>query len=292
MNGLIIINKEKNMTSHDVVSRARKILKTKRIGHTGTLDPNATGVLVLCVDEGTKLVPYLEQDSKTYVAEVILGIETDTYDITGNIVKEDQVKFDVKKIDEVLNSFIGTYDQLPPIYSSIKVNGKKLYQYARNNEEVEINPRPVTINFINWDKELYEVNGFMAFKMEVDVSKGTYIRSLCHDIGEKLHSNACMGELIRTRSGKFQLSDAVTLTELEEGKYQAIDMLDALNYPVININNDDLLKKVSNGMKIKSYMIENILKEKPELITFVLDNRLKAIYELENEIYKVSRVWM
>ena len=292
MNGLIIINKEKNMTSHDVVSRARRILKTKRIGHTGTLDPNATGVLVLCVDEGTKLVPYLEQDSKTYYAEVILGLETDTYDITGNIVKEDHRDFSVDEINEVLKSFVGTYNQLPPIYSSIKVNGKKLYQYARNNEKVEIQPRPVNINFIFWNNEIYDYNGFKSIKIEVDVSKGTYIRSLCHDIGEKLNCCACMGELERTRSGKFHIEQAVTLEDLENGNYKVVEMLDALNYPVINIDNDELLKKVNNGMKIKSYIVENILKSKPELITFVVDNRLKAIYELENEIYKVSRVWM
>lgn len=292
MNGLIIINKEKNMTSHDVVSRARRILKTKRIGHTGTLDPNATGVLVLCVDEGTKLVPYLEQDSKTYYAEVILGLETDTYDITGNIVKEDHRDFSVDEINEVLKSFVGTYNQLPPIYSSIKVNGKKLYQYARNNEKVEIQPRPVKINFIFWNNEIYDYNGFKSIKIEVDVSKGTYIRSLCHDIGEKLNCCACMGELERTRSGKFHIEQAVTLEDLENGNYKVVEMLDALNYPVINIDNDELLKKVNNGMKIKSYIVENILKSKPEVITFVVDNRLKAIYELENEIYKVSRVWM
>ena len=292
MNGLIIINKEKNMTSHDVVSRARRILKTKRIGHTGTLDPNATGVLVLCVDEGTKLVPYLEQDSKTYYAEVILGLETDTYDITGNIVKEDHRDFSVDEINEVLKSFVGTYNQLPPIYSSIKVNGKKLYQYARNNEEVEIQPRPVKINFIFWNNEIYDYNGYKSIKIEVDVSKGTYIRSLCHDIGEKLNCCACMGELERTRSGKFHIEQAVTLEDLENGNYKVVEMLDALNYPVINIDNDELLKKVNNGMKIKSNIVENILKYKPELITFVVDNRLKAIYELENEIYKVSRVWM
>ena len=292
MNGLIIINKEKNMTSHDVVSRARRILKTKRIGHTGTLDPNATGVLVLCVDEGTKLVPYLEQDSKTYIAEVILGIETDTYDITGNVLKEENVDYAIEKIEEALNSFVGTYDQYPPIYSSIKVNGKKLYQYARNNEEVEITPRPVTINFINWDKKIYNVNGYTAFTIEVDVSKGTYIRSLCHDIGEKLNSCACMGELTRTRSGKFNIKEAITLSALENGEFKVIEMLDALNYPVINLEDADLLKKVSNGMKIKSFVIENILNKKPELVTFVVDNKLKAIYELENEVYKVSRVWM
>ena len=292
MNGLIIINKEKNMTSHDVVSRARRILKTKRIGHTGTLDPNATGVLVLCVDEGTKLVPYLEQDSKTYIAEVILGIETDTYDITGNVLKEEKVDYAIEKIEEALNSFVGTYDQYPPIYSSIKVNGKKLYQYARNNEEVEITPRPVTINFINWDKKIYNVNGYTAFTIEVDVSKGTYIRSLCHDIGEKLNSCACMGVLTRTRSGKFNIKEAITLSALENGEFKVIEMLDALNYPVINLEDADLLKKVSNGMKIKSFVIENILNKKPELVTFVVDNKLKAIYELENEVYKVSRVWM
>lgn len=292
MNGLIIINKEKNMTSHDVVSRTRRILKTKRIGHTGTLDPNATGVLVLCVDEGTKLVPYLEQDSKTYYAEVILGLETDTYDITGNIIKEEHRDFSVDEINDVLKSFVGTYNQLPPIYSSIKVNGKKLYQYARNNEKVEIQPRPVKINFIFWNNEIYDYNGYKSIKIEVDVSKGTYIRSLCHDIGEKLSCCACMGELERTRSGKFHIEQAVTLEDLENGNYKVVEMLDALNYPVINIDNDELLKKVNNGMKIKSYIVENILKSKPELITFVVDNRLKAIYELENEIYKVSRVWM
>ena len=138
MNGLLIINKEKGMTSHDVVSKCRRILKMKRIGHTGTLDPNATGVLVICLGEATKLVPYLEQDDKRYTCEVIVGLETDTFDITGNVLEQQNVSFTIEEIDKVLKSFIGTYDQYPPIYSAIKVNGKKLYQYARNNDLIHV----------------------------------------------------------------------------------------------------------------------------------------------------------
>ena len=170
MDGLLIINKEKNMTSHDVVGKLRRILNTKRIGHTGTLDPNATGVLVICVGEATKLVQFLEQDSKTYYAEIIIGKATNTYDITGEVTEEVVCQnVDQNKLQEVLDSFVTTYDQLPPIYSAIKVNGKKLYEYARNNQEIEVAARSVTINSIKWDQKIIKHDDYLSIFIEVDV---------------------------------------------------------------------------------------------------------------------------
>ena len=292
MDGLLIINKEKNMTSHDVVGKLRKILKTKRIGHTGTLDPNATGVLVVCVGEATKLVQFLEQDSKTYYAEIIIGISTNTYDITGEIKEKVVCKnIDKNNINEVLNSFVTTYEQLPPIYSAIKVNGKKLYEYARNNQDVEIKAREVTINKINWDGNIIYHEDYASIFIEVDVSKGTYIRSLCYDIGEKLGIPCCMGDLVRTRSGMFTLNCGKTLDEIANGEFEYIDMLNAISYEKFEIVNSDFERQVTHGMQIYSSKVKCYLPDTPTHIAFTYNNKLKAIYYLDNHIYKVGRLW-
>ena len=292
MDGLLIINKEKNMTSHDVVGKLRKILNTKRIGHTGTLDPNATGVLVVCVGEATKLVQFLEQDSKTYYAEVIIGIATNTYDITGEVTEKVVCEnLDIDNISEVLNSFVTTYEQMPPIYSAIKVNGKKLYEYARNNEEVVVNTRSVTINSINWDKKIIKHDDYLSIFIEVDVSKGTYIRSLCYDIGQKLHIPCCMGELKRTRTGNFSLDHSKTLSEIANGNYEIIDMLDSISYVNYEIINTDFERQVTHGMQIYKNKVKCYIPDTPKYIAFTKNQKLKAIYELNDGVYKVARLW-
>jgi tRNA pseudouridine55 synthase len=212
INGIINVYKEKGFTSHDVVAKMRGILKMKKIGHTGTLDPDAIGVLPVCMGSGTKLVDMITDTDKTYEAVLKLGITTDTQDITGTILKEASVTVDYKQIEAVINSYIGEYMQLPPMYSAIKVNGKKLYELARQGKEIERELRRVVIKdirILGYSEEEKEV------RMSVDCSKGTYIRTLLHDIGETLGCGGTMKSLIRTAVGQFKLENALKLSEIE-----------------------------------------------------------------------------
>jgi tRNA pseudouridine55 synthase len=212
VNGIINIYKEKGFTSFDVVAKMRGILRTKKIGHTGTLDPDAEGVLPVCIGKATKVVEYLTDYDKTYVAEVKLGVTTTTEDASGEVVLTRDVVYDEEKIEEVVNSFKGKYSQTPPMYSALKVNGRRLYEYAREGKVIERKSRDVFIN----DIKILEFNKENeSFKIEVSCSKGTYIRTLCYDIGEKLECGAHMATLLRTKVGKFELKDAIKLSELE-----------------------------------------------------------------------------
>lgn len=211
-NGYLNVYKEKGMTSHDVVFKARKILKTKKIGHTGTLDPNAEGVLVLCVGQATKMVEYLTDHDKIYEAEVILGRETDTCDNAGTVLNKTDVKITKDAFVQATEQFTGKILQKPPIYSAIRVNGKKLYHYARSGESVEIPEREV---FISKLVVLDFCEKKQIAKIMVTCSKGTYIRSLCRDIGKYLGSLGCMGGLIRHQVGDFSSKDALKLVEIE-----------------------------------------------------------------------------
>lgn len=210
--GYLIINKEKKMTSHDVVFQARKILKTKKIGHTGTLDPDAEGVLVLCVGKATKLAEYIMDHEKVYEARLIFGFETDTGDISGKIMHKKESAIKEADLKVSLKKFVGNIYQKPPIYSAIKINGRKLYDYARKGETVEIPERQVNIRQIrlrDFDENLQEAS------LEVICSKGTYIRSLCQDIGKSLDNYGTMKSLVRKRVGDFCLQEARTLDEVK-----------------------------------------------------------------------------
>lgn len=209
-NGIINIYKEKGFTSHDVVAKMRGICKQKKIGHTGTLDPDATGVLPVCLGSGTKLCDMLTDKDKEYVAELLLGVETDTQDISGEILCERTPVNDEAIIRKVIESFQGEYMQVPPMYSALKVNGKKLYELARAGKEVERQARPVFIHEI----EILKVE-LPVVKMRVACSKGTYIRTLCADIGTKLGCGGTMKSLLRTKVGNFSLDKAITLKQLE-----------------------------------------------------------------------------
>ncbi len=210
--GIINIKKEKNMTSHDVVAILRGILKQKKIGHTGTLDPDATGVLPICLGVATKLCELLTDKNKEYETEMLLGKTTDTQDISGKVLKECTVDLQEAKVIDVINSFVGSYNQLPPMYSAIKINGKKLVDLAR--EGIEIKDRPKrTVNI--YSIEILEID-LPRVRMKVFCSKGTYIRTLCNDIGEKLGVGACMSELVRTKVDKFTLDRAITLDEVKQ----------------------------------------------------------------------------
>lgn len=212
LNGYLNIYKEKGMTSHDVVFKARQILHTKKIGHTGTLDPNAQGVLVLCVGKATKAVEYLNDLDKVYEAEILFGQETDTCDCTGTVTAEEPINFTGEEFLKVLESFRGDSMQVPPIYSALKINGRKLYDYARAGEKVEIPPRPIHISRI---EAIETVELPRKARFIVECSKGTYIRSLCRDIGKKLGTAACMGDLYRKRVGDFRIENALHLSQLK-----------------------------------------------------------------------------
>ncbi len=209
INGIINVHKEKGYTSHDVVAKLRGIVKQKKIGHTGTLDPDATGVLPVCLGSATKLCDVLTDKRKEYVAEVLLGVTTDTQDLSGTVLTEKEVTVTEEEVIKVVQDFVGDYEQIPPMYSALKINGTKLYELAREGKTVERKARPVTF----YEIEIMEMN-LPKIKIRVNCSKGTYIRTLCYDIGEALGCGAAMASLIRTKSGQFDIATALTLDEI------------------------------------------------------------------------------
>ena len=211
MDGIINVRKEKGFTSFDVVAKLRGILKMKKIGHTGTLDPDAEGVLPVCIGKATRVCDLLTDKDKVYEAVMLLGKETDTQDMTGTILKEAKVNLSIEEVKQCIESFVGEYAQIPPMYSALKVNGKKLYELAREGKTIERKARPVKI----LELTIEEID-LPRVTMTVTCSKGTYIRTLCHDIGEKLGICACMEELTRIRVGIFEIQDALRLSEVEE----------------------------------------------------------------------------
>lgn len=235
LNGIIIVNKEKGFTSHDAVAKLRGILKQKKIGHTGTLDPQAEGVLPVCLGNATKLCDILTDKKKEYVAELLLGVVTDTQDTTGTVLKEMPVNLKEAQVRAVIASFEGKSMQIPPMYSALKVNGKKLYELAREGKEIERAPRPIEI----FELEILSVD-LPKIRIRVLCSKGTYIRTLCADIGEKLGCGGCMKSLLRTRVEHFALEDAHTLSQIEKIRNEG--QLSSLIIPVDEIFSD--LKKV------------------------------------------------
>ena len=273
--GVIVVNKEKDMTSFDVVNEISHLFGIKKVGHTGTLDPMAEGILIICIGKATKIVELLTAKDKEYVAGVKLGIKTDSYDITGNILDTKEVK-DIENLEEVILSYKKTYLQEVPIYSAVKVDGKKLYEYARNNKEVELPKKEVTIKEI----ELLEKDKD-AFIIKTLVSKGTYIRSLINDIGNSLNTYATMTSLNRTKQGKVTINDSYKLNDIKSNNYKYYKIEEVLEYPIIRVD-EDLEFKIKNGVKIKNtFEIEN-------KVLFVNENnKLLGIYEKNNEELKV-----
>ena len=244
MDGVLLVHKPAGMTSHDVVNRIRKIFHTKKVGHCGTLDPEATGVLVLCIGKATKALQFLMSETKEYQATLVLGQATDTYDASGQVVAQKPFQ-GVSHVDAVLQSFVGSQEQLPPMYSAIKVNGKKLYEYARNHEKVEVQPRSIVIHHIEL---LDQHDQFTTFR--VQCSKGTYIRSLCVDIGKKLGYPAHMQKLIRLASGHFRLENCFSLEDIEQGHYHMLSLEEAFQHFEHYVVEDAQI--VYHGKKIKS----------------------------------------
>ena len=274
MNGLIVVNKEKGKTSRDIVNELNIILGTKKIGHTGTLDPIASGVLVCVIGKYTKLVNILVNDTKEYIAEIKLGISTDTLDITGNIISTSIVDITKNDILKVFKYYTKSYLQEVPLYSSVHVKGKRLYDYARNNEKVKLPKRKVTI----YNLELISFNNdIITFK--VKVSKGTYIRSLIKDICNKLNIDGTMNNIIRIKQGNFTLEEAYKIEDIKNNNYKLLNIKEFLDYKVIELP-DNLINKVLNGNRINNiFNIDN-------RVIFTYKNKDIAIYEVDKKDLK------
>lgn len=298
--GIINIYKEKGYTSHDVVAKLRRITGIRKIGHTGTLDPDAEGVLPVCIGKATKLCSYLTDKDKEYIAKVKPGIVTDTLDMSGNIIKEQRYVGDAGSIIRAAESFVGTIMQTPPMYSAIKVNGKKLYELARDNIEIERKQRKVHI----YSLEITDIDlDKQEFTLKAHVSKGTYIRSLCDDIGKKLGCGACMAELVRTRSGIFDIKDSLTLTQVENvmnkagltGLYEHMTHIEDVFTADCVIMKKEYDMRVKNGNFIFSDMFMPYDKEKKTepfidtndaVAVYLSDGTFKAIYQKKEKAEK------
>lgn len=259
MDGIIVINKEKDYTSHDVVAKLKKKLNISKVGHTGTLDPNATGVLPILIGKGTKFSKYLINHDKTYKAQIELGKKTDTADVEGNVIEEKPVDTEYIKqnLVQVLESFVGKQEQVPPMYSAIKKNGKKLYEYARKGEKIEVEPRKIEIYKI----ELVKYNE-KNIEFIVSCSKGTYIRSLCEDIAEKLNTVGYMKNLERLQVGEFNIEKSVLIDDvntenIEKYLYTLEDILK--DTPNLNLNSKKL-KLFLNGVQLTVTEAEGLYK--------------------------------
>ena len=275
MDGLILIDKKEGVTSYDAVMLTKRIFHTRKVGHCGTLDPFATGLLIIGINQATKVMTFLEHDYKEYVATIKLGTSTDTYDITGKVVSESKInKVDENQILEVLETFKGEITQVPPIYSSIHIDGKKAYEYARNNQEVTLPERNVTI----FDLKLlsFDENSISIY---VKCSRGTYIRTLGLDIAKKLNNDGCLSSLRRISIGGIKVEDANSYKDLEDQNVRLIDIKDALRYKKLYINDPRILKRVYNGQNI-------ILKQETEDDIIIVDNEnAVAIYKRDETVF-------
>lgn len=283
--GIINVYKEKGFTSFDVVAKMRGILGQRKVGHTGTLDPAAEGVLPVCAGKGTKLCDMLTDHDKTYRATLLLGVETDTQDTTGAVLSEKNTDFlKEEEVRAAILSFVGDYDQVPPMYSALKVDGKKLYELAREGKEVERKARPVKIHEI-----VIESVNLPEVVMTVSCSKGTYIRTLCHDIGEKLMVGGCMKELLRTRVDRFSMEDSLTLSELQALKDQgrlseAVLPVEAVfsDYREIRSEGEELDKLMKNGNPFRYKKAGNVTDGEP-FKAYTAEGQFIGIYEFSEE---------
>jgi tRNA pseudouridine55 synthase len=282
MNGILLVKKEKNYTSRDVVNIVSKVLKTKKVGHTGTLDPIAQGVLVITIGTSTKLSELLTSSYKEYIASVALGISTDTLDTEGVILKEEDTFISEEKIKEVLKNKIGKYIQEVPIYSAVKVDGKKLYEYARNKEEVVLPKKEVDIKNIEL-LEYLQVNNHTTFKFKTTVSKGTYIRSLIRDIAISLNTVGVMTDLIRTKQGKFSINDCYTIDQIKNNDFKLLNPITYLDIYSVEVD-DYLANKIKNGQILQN-------RYNKEVIMFKYHNDLLAIYKVYDKDSTKIKPW-
>lgn len=288
MNGIILVNKPYGYTSRDVVNILCKKFKTKRIGHTGTLDPIATGVLILCIGSATKLVEALTSDDKEYVATVELGTLTDTLDNTGNVIKEEKTNVNVNQIKKALEKMQGVYEQEVPIYSAVKINGKKLYEYAREGINVELPKRMVNIKSLELINNIKYENNKTTFQIRCHVSKGTYIRSLVNDIAHELGTVGTMTSLNRVKQGIFNISDSYTLEDIENDNYKLLSIKEALSNVKQVIVSGEALFKIKNGTRL-----ENIYHSDKVLFLDEFNNEIALYKTLDNDdkIIKVYKMF-
>ena len=297
--GIINVYKEAGFTSFDVVAKLRGILKIKKIGHTGTLDPDATGVLPVCVGKATKLCDMLTDKDKVYECVMMLGVETDTYDLSGRVLSRNSVTASEEEIVNAINSFVGDIMQVPPMYSALKVNGKKLYELAREGKEVERKPRPVTIFSIDiLNISLPEVS------IRIHCSKGTYIRSLCHDVGEVLGCGCAMKSLVRTRVSMFDIADARTLDEIErivkagnlDGIMLKVDQAFEGMETVFVIPTEDAIKHAVNGVPIPATDVfaESIsgFEDGRRYRIYLPDNRFIGVYSYNDNLFTLEKMFL
>jgi len=263
LNGVLLLNKPRGMTSHDCVMKLRRFLGTKKVGHTGTLDPDVDGVLPICVGSATKLVQFLTAETKEYIGEVTVGFSTTTEDATGEVVERQPVTKVLSKVDieSTLTSMLGISCQTPPMYSAVKVKGKKLYEYARAGLEVERPVREVTIHELELLDDISYVEDCVTFKFRVLGSKGIFIRTVAVTIGEKLGYPAHMSDLTRVASGSFKLENCVTLEQVEAGEFQLLSIGEALtNFPTVRVDHW-VEKLIRNGVKLRPEQITPAMKE-------------------------------
>ncbi len=283
MFGFINVYKPRGKTSHDVVAILRRVTKIKQIGHTGTLDPFAEGVLPICIGKATRLIEYLDDD-KAYIGTIQFGKSTDTYDIEGKIVNSSEKKVTLEEIQDKLHLFRGEIQQIPPIYSAIKVKGKKLYEYARKGEEVKIEPRTVNISkleIVSFDEEK------QSLEVLIECSKGTYIRSIANDLGEAVGCYGHLIKLVRIKAGKFNLESAQNLENLdsyEKVKNNLIYPIDYLDYEKYELSQQER-EKVSHGMAIE-------INTKDSLIVLTFKSELIAIAEVNNYKARMLKVFI
>ena len=288
MNGIILVNKPYGYTSRDVVNILCKKFKTKRIGHTGTLDPIATGVLILCIGSATKLVEALTSDDKEYIATVELGTLTDTLDNTGNVIKEEKTNLNVNQIKKALEKMQGVYEQEVPIYSAVKINGKKLYEYAREGINVDLPKRMVNIKSLELINNIKYENNKTTFQIRCHVSKGTYIRSLVNDIAHELGTVGTMTSLNRVKQGIFNISDSYTLEDIENDNYKLLSIKEALsNVKQVIVSGEELFK-IKNGTRL-----ENIYHSDKVLFLDEFNNEIALYKTLDNDdkILKVYKMF-
>ena len=284
MNGILLIDKPSGLTSRDVVNIVGKSLGTKKIGHTGTLDPLATGVMVLCVGKYTKLVEMLTSYNKTYEASVVLGIKTDTLDITGKVLEEKCSNISLSDILLSLKKFEGVYEQEVPIYSAVKINGKKLYEYARENKTIELPKRSVNISKISLISDIKYENNKTLFSIRCNVSKGTYIRSLINDIASSLNTIGVMKELRRIEQGNFNIENCYKISDIKNNNFKFVD-LDTVfkDYFIVDINSN-LYKDIKNGK-----ILENIYNK--DIIVFRYNGEYVSIYKKYEKDKKLIKPW-
>ncbi len=299
INGILNVYKEKGWTSHDVVAKLRRIAGQKKIGHTGTLDPDASGVLPVCLGKATKLCDMLTDKDKCYEAVVLLGIETDTQDISGNVIeKRSTAGIGEKEVQEVTAGFKGSYEQVPPMYSALKMNGRRLYELAREGKTVERKARRVNI----YDLKILETV-LPRLRIRVHCSKGTYIRTLCHDIGKKLGCGACMEELVRKKAGQFLIENSLTLTEIEKlaeegGLEKAVIPIDEmfLNCPAVRVKKEWKKAACSGGVlgqEAVSAEADTFIRNQEQVRVYSEAQEFIGIYRYQEEksVYTVVKMF-